>query len=141
MKLKIGTWGWVSIAIVVIIAIVVVINWDNWFNPDVVEKQPDPAGNGSGGVTGNPTGSGLDTDLVLKKGSKGVEVAALQKLLNEVDASEKIAEDGVFGTATRDKLYRLYSITSTSLRHLSLVRTGAQSGFNWNILIPKFIQP
>ena len=53
-----------------------------------------------------PTGQGLtpaptSTVFPLKQGSRGKEVEALQRFLNQTDSTNKLTVDGIFGGATQ----------------------------------------
>lgn len=70
--------------------------------PEITEETPPP-----------PT---ADINLILQKGSKGLEVATLQKLMG-------IVADGVFGAQTEARLKALKGVTKTSLKQYKALPT------------------
>jgi len=60
-------------------------------------------------IPSSPTATPLNTTLVLKFGSKGVEVKKLQYYMG-------ITSDGIFGTQTEAQLYKLKGVRQISLK-------------------------
>lgn len=71
-------------------------------------------GGGSGGNSTTP--AALDYDKLLQNGSRGAEVAELQKLLNNKQKTNPLVVDGIFGAKTENKLYSLTRFRSITLR-------------------------
>jgi hypothetical protein len=61
----------------------------------------------------------IDSDLELSKGSKGAEVAKLQRLLNA--DGEELKVDGIFGPLTETALYGQKGVKSISLNEYALI--------------------
>lgn len=70
-------------------------------------------GSGSGSTT---TPAALNYDAMLQNGSRGAEVAELQKLLNNKQKTNPLVVDGIFGPKTENKLYSLIKHRSITLR-------------------------
>lgn len=85
---------------------------------------------GSGGTTAKPTPTttgkttvantgtntaGLNLNLVLKYGSRGAEVKALQHMLNTLSTISPLVEDGIFGPLTENKLVQYYGSKQVTL--------------------------
>lgn len=134
-------WIWILIALVLVAGVA-------WAAAPAFKKKTD--GTATGGVLGGllgGSGSGGNTNaapqlnetMLLKKGSTGDEVKALQLLLNKVQTANPLVVDGIFGSLTENKLYavtgnKYRSISLAEARKLATAAGVGTSGNLWTLL-------
>ena len=88
--------------ILIISGVILVLGVSSYF----IFRKPKPKGNNEDTDEGDSNGGGVSINLTqnasfpLKEGSKGKQVAALQRFLN--DSGESLSVDGVFGNKTKN---------------------------------------
>ncbi len=133
-------WVWITIGLVLLGGIA-------WAAAPAFKRKDGEDTTGGGGILGNLFGGGgnsgtapvtLDENKLLKKGSNGAEVKALQALLNKVQTANPLVVDGAFGNLTEAKLYSVTGgyrqITLAEARKLATAAGISTTGNLWSQL-------